>query len=30
MMAVGHSRDKEPEVRDVMKEEVVWIEDLTG
>lgn len=29
-MAVGQSRDKKPELRDVMKEVVVWFEDLTG
>lgn len=30
MMTVGHLRDKEPELRDIMKEEVVWFEGLTG
>lgn len=30
MMAVGHSKDKEPELSDIMKEEVEWFEDLTG
>lgn len=30
MMAVGHSKDKEHEVRDIVKKEMVWFEDLTG
>lgn len=30
VMAVDHSRYQEPEVRDIMMEEVVWFEDLTG
>lgn len=30
MVAMGHSRYQEPEVREIMKEEVVWFEDLTG
>lgn len=30
VMAMGHSRYQEPEVRDTMKEEVVCFEDLTG
>lgn len=29
-MTVGHLRDKEPELRATMKEEVVWFEGLTG